>query len=160
MTADRSHRSVLYSLIPHSPARSFGWASIDCRFETTAEIIAVSVTCSTTRLITDIWRTESGPSERCGAPLAVADRDGLRPPAVTANAKGLDAAASAYAPAWPRRVPLRPLKRATAVRCRPEHDLDGQTARLARDGRARPAPTPPLPSDDQPGLHGNIGHAT
>jgi hypothetical protein len=37
-----------------------------------------AVACSTGRLITDIWRTGSGQSKRFGAPLAVADGDGIR----------------------------------------------------------------------------------
>jgi len=57
-------------------------------FEPTAEVIAVPDARSTGRLFTDIWRTESGPSKRFGAPLAVADGDGIRSPGRDGECQG------------------------------------------------------------------------
>jgi hypothetical protein len=138
-----------------------------------------AIVSSADPLITDIWRTGSGQSNRFGEPLAVADGDGMRRhPARTANTKAPAAAASARVPAWPppidsyggeptRALPSSPpgspclARRAAVIRNRGEHDLEGQAT--AAPGARRPViaqdPLSPLAGDDQRVPAGSVGHA-
>jgi len=67
-----------------------------------------AVTRSTGRLITDIWRTGSGPSKRSGAPLALTDGDGIRSPGRDGERQGFWSCGirACASPATAHRLPL------------------------------------------------------